>query len=56
MNDISLELKNLEAIFRAHEKSLIPPEWAGRPRNPFLPPLPDEEDPYADIRERFRAS
>ena len=57
MEDISLELKNLEAIFRSHERWLRPEEV--RPRNPFAAPVWDEEDPYSDVREaveRKRAS
>lgn len=40
--DIDLELRNAEALSRAEDRSLTPPDDAPAPRNPFDPPLQEE--------------
>lgn len=45
MDDIVLEMKNARALGIGLERWLTPPDddQEPRPRNPFAPPLPDEE-------------
>jgi hypothetical protein len=48
---LNLDIQNDRALARAEAASLIPPEDLGQIRNPFAPPLHDEDD-MGEIRTR----